>query len=269
MSVDFTGGAAMTYSYVSEPDMATVRKTVTGIAADATIQYQSAPNNASKLLLVKTGDIKRGGKNSSALVGEALNTALPQCQFTLASEDAVGPAVGKDLKNAAYLAIIFSLIGIFIYVALRFEFGFAVGALVALAHDAFFMIGVYSLTGRQMSLTIVAAILTIVGYSINDTIVIFDRIREDLRKDIKMDFRTLVNRSINSTLSRTVLTSTTVLLSTLSLYIFGGGAINDFALAMLIGLVVGTYSTVFIAAPVMLLCYKGRRPAFASSDSKK
>jgi preprotein translocase SecF subunit len=120
-----------------------------------------------------------------------------------------------------------------------------------------------------MSLTIVAAILTIVGYSINDTIVIFDRIREDLRKDIKMDFRTLVNRSINSTLSRTVLTSTTVLLSTLSLYIFGGGAINDFALAMLIGLVVGTYSTVFIAAPVMLLCYKGRRPAFASSDSKK
>ena len=269
MSVDFTGGAAMTYSYVSEPDMATVRKTVTAIASDATIQYQSAPNNASKLLLVKTGDIKQGGKNSSSLVQEALNSALPQCKFTLASEDAVGPAVGKDLKNAAYLAIIFSLIGIFIYVALRFEAGFAVGALVALAHDAFFMIGVYSLTGRQMSLTIVAAILTIVGYSINDTIVIFDRIREDLRKDIKMDFRTLVNRSINSTLSRTVLTSTTVLLSTLSLYIFGGGAINDFALAMLIGLVVGTYSTVFIAAPVMLLCYKGRRPSFASFDSKK
>jgi SecD/SecF fusion protein len=269
MSVDFTGGAAMTYSYVSEPDMGVVRSTVNNIFGDATIQYQSAPDNSSKLLLVKTGLIQKDGKNSSAIVQEALSAALPQCKFTLASEDAVGPAVGKDLKNAAYLAIFFSLIGIFIYVALRFETGFAVGALVALAHDAFFMIGVYSLTGRQMSLTIVAAILTIVGYSINDTIVIFDRIREDLRKDLKMDFRSLVNRSINSTLSRTVLTSTTVLLSTLSLYIFGGGAINDFALAMLIGLVVGTYSTVFIAAPVMLLCYKGRRPAFASSDSKK
>jgi len=269
LSVDFTGGAAMTYAYVSEPDMGLIRKTVTEVAKDATIQYQSAPDNVGKLLLVKTGDIQKAGKNSSALVLEALNSAMPACKFTLASEDSVGPAVGKDLKKAAYLAIIFSLIGIFIYVAIRFEYGFAVGALAALAHDAFFMIGVYSLTGRQMSLTIVAAILTIVGYSINDTIVIFDRIREDLRKDLKMDFKTLVNRSINLTLSRTVLTSTTVLLSTLSLYIFGGGAINDFALAMLIGLVVGTYSTVFIAAPVMLLCYKGRRPGFASSESKK
>jgi SecD/SecF fusion protein len=269
LSVDFTGGAAMTYAYVSEPDMGLIRKTVTEVAKDATIQYQSAPDNEGKLLLVKVGDIQKEGKNSSTLVLEALNTAMPECKFSLASEDAVGPAVGKDLKKAAYLAILFSLIGIFIYVAIRFEYGFAVGALVALAHDAFFMIGVYSLTGRQMSLTIVAAILTIVGYSINDTIVIFDRIREDLRKDLKMDFRTLVNRSVNLTLSRTVLTSTTTFLASLSLYIFGGGAINDFALAMLIGLVVGTYSTIFIAAPVMLLCYKGRRPAFASSDNKK
>ncbi len=269
MSVDFTGGAAMTYSYVSEPNLSEVRTTVNKIDAAATIQYQSAPDNSSKLLLVKTGEIKKDGKNMSALIQEALNQAMPASKFTLASEDDVGSVVGKDLKNAAYLAIIFSLIGIFIYVMLRFEMGFAVGALVALAHDAFFMIGVYSLTGRQMSLTIVAAILTIVGYSINDTIVIFDRIREDLRKDQKMDFSSLVNRSINATLSRTVLTSATTLLATLSLFIFGGGAINDFALAMLIGLVVGTYSTIFIATPVMLLCYKGRRPAFASSESKK
>jgi preprotein translocase SecF subunit len=140
---------------------------------------------------------------------------------------------------------------------------------VALAHDAFFMICVYSLTGRQMSLTIFAAILTIVGYSINDTIVIFDRIREDLRKDLKMDFRSLANHAINLTLSRTFLTSTTTMLATISLFVFGGGAINDFALAMMIGLVVGTYSTIFIATPVMLLCYKGRRPAFASSEAKK
>jgi SecD/SecF fusion protein len=269
MSVDFTGGAAMTYSYVSEPNMGDVRSTVAKVSADATIQYQSAPDNAGKLLLVKTGAITKDGKNMSTLIQEELNKAMPDNKFTLAGEDDVGPAIGKDLKRSAYLAIIFSLIGIFIYVMLRFEFGFAVGALVALAHDAFFMIGVYSLTGRQMSLTIVAAILTIVGYSINDTIVIFDRIREDLRKDLKMDFRTLVNHAVNATLSRTFLTSLTTMLASLSLFIFGGGAINDFALAMMIGLVVGTYSTIFVAAPVMLLCYKNRRPGFASSESKK
>ena len=269
MSVDFTGGAAMTYSYVSEPNLAEVRSTVAKVSADATIQYQSTPDNAGKLLLVKTGAITKDGKNISTLIQEELNRTMPNNKFTLAGEDDVGPAVGKDLKNAAYLAILFSLIGVFIYVMLRFEFGFAVGALVALAHDAFFMIGVYSLTGRQMSLTIVAAILTIVGYSINDTIVIFDRIREDLRKDLKMDFPTLANHAINLTLSRTFLTSTTTMLATISLFVFGGGAINDFALAMMIGLIVGTYSTIFIATPVMLLCYKGRRPAFASSEGKK
>jgi SecD/SecF fusion protein len=269
MSVDFTGGAAMTYSYVSEPNMTEVRSTVEKISADATIQYQSTPDNSGKLLLVKAGVITKNGKNVSTLIQEALNKSMPNNKFTLAGEDAVGPAVGKDLTRAAELAIFFSLIGVFIYVMLRFEFGFAVGALTALAHDAFFMIGVYSLTGRQMSLTIVAAILTIVGYSINDTIVIFDRIREDLRKDLKMDFPSLANHAINLTLSRTFLTSTTTMLATISLFVFGGGAINDFALAMMIGLVVGTYSTIFIATPVMLLCYKGRRPAFASSESKK
>jgi len=259
----------MTYSYVSEPNMSEVRSTVEKISADATIQSQSKPDNSGKLLLVKTGTITKGDKNISALIQEELNKAMPNNKFTLAGEDAVGPAVGKDLTRAAELAIFFSLIGVFIYVMLRFEFGFAVGALTALAHDAFFMIGVYSLTGRQMSLTIVAAILTIVGYSINDTIVIFDRIREDLRKDLKMDFPTLANHAINLTLSRTFLTSTTTMLATISLFVFGGGAINDFALAMMIGLIVGTYSTIFIATPVMLFCYKGRRPAFASSEGKK
>lgn len=269
LSVDFTGGSAMTYSYVSEPNLSEVRSTVEKISKDATIQYQSTPDNSGKLLLVKVGVTEKGGKNISALIQEELNKAMPNNKFTLAGEDSVGPAVGKDLTLAAKWATILSLIAIFIYVLLRFEYGFAVGALVATAHDAFFMIGIYSLTGRQMSLTIVAAILTIVGYSINDTIVIFDRIREDLRKDLKMDFATLANHAINLTLGRTFLTSTTVMLATVSLFIFGGGAINDFALAMIIGLLVGTYSTIFIATPVMLLCYKGRRPTFASSENKK
>ena len=269
LSVDFTGGAAITYSYASAPTMSTVRDAVGNIVPDATIQRQSAPDNSSHLLLVKTGTITKEGKNVSSLIQAELTKAMPDCKFVLEGEDNVGPAIGKDLKRAANLAILFSLIGIFVYVMLRFEFGFAVGALAALAHDALFMIGVYSLTGRQISLTIVAAILTVVGYSVNDTIVIFDRIREDLRKDIKTDFRSLVNRSLNATLSRTTLTSFTTMLAAGSLYIFGGGAINDFALAMMIGLVVGTYSSIFIASPLMILCYKGRRPSFASSESKK
>jgi preprotein translocase SecF subunit len=135
---------------------------------------------------------------------------------------------------------------------------------VAIAHDAFITLGLYSLCGRQVSLTIVAALLTIVGYSINDTIVIFDRIREDMRKDPKMDFKTLCNLAVNKTLSRTILTSLTVLIATFVLFIFGGGAINDFALAMLIGLVAGTYSTIFIATPVMLAWYRGHRPGLAT-----
>jgi SecD/SecF fusion protein len=265
MAVDFTGGAAMTYDYAKKANVADVRKAVEGVVGDAAIQYQSTMDGTGNLLLVKTGTIKVGDANVSKLIQDALAKALPESKFTLAGEDDVGSEIGSDLKRAARLSVIFSLIGILIYVSVRFEFGFALGGVVALAHDAFITLGLYSLCGRQVSLTIIAALLTIVGYSINDTIVIFDRIREDLRKDPKMEFKALCNSAINKTLSRTILTSLTVLISTLVLFVFGGGAINDFALAMLIGLVAGTYSTIFIATPVMLAWYKGRRPAFAQS----
>ncbi len=265
MAVDFTGGAAMTYDYEKKAAIGDVRKVVEGVVSDATIQYQATLDGTGNLLLVKTGTIKVGEANVSKVIQDALTKSLPDSKFTLAGEDDVGAEVGSDLKRAARWAVIFSLIGILVYVSLRFEFGFALGGVVALAHDAFITLGIYSLCGRQVSLTIIAALLTIVGYSINDTIVIFDRIREDLRKDPKMDFKTLCNLAINKTLSRTVLTSLTVLISTLVLFVFGGGAINDFALAMLIGLVAGTYSTIFIATPIMLAWYKGHRPAFAQT----
>lgn len=269
MSVDFTGGAAISFEYKEKAPNADVAKSVEKIVSDATVQYQSSPDGTGDLLLIKTGTIDVNGVNVSKLMQQALSKDLPKSQFKLAGEEDVGSAVGSDLKSSARWAVVFSLIGILIYVSLRFEFGFALGAVAALAHDAFFTLGVYSLTGRQVSMTVVAALLTIVGYSVNDTIVIFDRIREDLRKDPKMEFRALCSRAINETLSRTILTSVTTLLATLSLYLFGGGAINDFALAMLIGLVAGVYSTIFIATPVMLAWYKGRRPSFASSENKQ
>jgi SecD/SecF fusion protein len=267
MAVDFTGGASMTFSYENKTDIGEVRKIVGEVVGDATIQYQSKSTveDTGNILLVKTGTIKVGEESVSKLIGDALAKGAPESKFTLVGEEDVGSEVGTDLKRSAQWAILATLVGILIYVSLRFEFGFALGGVAALAHDAFITLGLFSLCGRQVSLTVVAALLTIVGYSINDTIVIFDRIREDLRKDPKMEFKTLCNRAINQTLSRTILTSLSTLLATLVLFIFGGGAINDFALAMLIGLVAGTYSTVFIATPVMLAWYRGRRPAFATT----
>ncbi|MDD2455667.1 MAG: protein translocase subunit SecD, partial [Kiritimatiellae bacterium] len=259
MAVDFTGGTSMNYDYEKKADIGEVRKIVAeAVKNDATIQYQSTLDESGNVLLVKTSVTEIGGESVSKVVQEALSKAMPESKFALVSEDDVGAEVGRDLKNAAAKAIIFSLIGILAYISLRFEFGFALGGVVALAHDALITLGLYSLCGRQVSLTIVAALLTIVGYSINDTIVIFDRIREDLRKDPKMEFKALCNRAINMTLSRTVLTSVTTLIAVLVLFLFGGGAINDFALAMLIGVAAGTYSSVFIATPVMLAWYRGR-----------
>ncbi|MEI7902127.1 MAG: protein translocase subunit SecD [bacterium] len=265
LAVDFTGGASMTYSYEKKAAIGAVRKIVEEVVSDAAIQYQTTPDGSGNLLLVKTGTMKIGDQDSAKIIGDALVRGAPESKFKLAGEEDVGSEIGADLKRSAQWAVLASLVGILIYVAVRFEFGFALGGVVALAHDAFITLGLYSLCGRQVSLTIVAALLTIVGYSINDTIVIFDRIREDMRKDPKMDFTTLCNLAVNKTLSRTILTSLTVLIATLVLFIFGGGAINDFALAMLIGLIAGTYSTIFIATPIMLAWYRGRRPGLAKS----
>ena len=263
LSVDFTGGASITYSYAKKADIGAVRKVVGGVVNDSALQYESSPDGTGNLLLVKTGTLKVDGQNTSSMIEKALEKGLPDSKFKLAGEEVVGSEIGVDLKRSAVWSILATLVGILIYVAVRFEFGFALGGVVALAHDAFFTLGVYSLLGRQVSLTIVAALLTIIGYSINDTIVVFDRIREDMHKDVKADFKTLCNLAINKTLSRTILTSTTVIISALALFVFGGGAINDFALTMLIGLIVGTYSSIFIATPIMLGWYRGHRPAFA------
>ena len=153
-----------------------------------------------------------------------------------------------------------SLFGILIYVAFRYEFSFAVGAVLAIIHDVLMTIGWYCLSGRELNATTVAAILTIIGFSINDTIVIFDRIREDLKLGIRGTFREVMNQALNQTLSRTIITSGTVFLATFSLYIFGGGAINDFAFAFLVGIITGTYSSIYIASALVLWWHKGQRP---------
>ena len=157
-----------------------------------------------------------------------------------------------------------SLFGILFYVAFRYEFSFSIGAVVAVVHDVFLTLGIFFISGRQLSAPMVAAVLTIIGFSLNDKVVIFDRIREDLKLGLRGTFREIINKAINQTLSRTIITSGTVFLSTMSLYWFGGGVINDFAFTFLVGIISGTYSSIFIACALVLWWHKGERPKTAT-----
>ena len=269
LSVDLTGGTSIVYNLKQDakPAVADIRACLNDFDNATVIQYQEGVGDAT--LLVKTGETaetKKGqtleNKDVGAHVTKLLQTKFPQAEFKPASVDEVGSMVGADLKKSGTYAVIFSLIAILIYVGFRFQFGFGLGALVALAHDALISIGLFSLCGRQISLIVITAVLTIIGYSVNDTVVVFDRIREMLRHDRKLSFYDLCNAAVNACLSRTVITSVTTFFAVLALFAFGDGSIFDFALIMLIGVVAGTFSSVFIATPIMFWWYKGKRPEF-------
>lgn len=269
LAVDLTGGTAITYKVSGEkPDTAAMRKALEKFDNAAVIQQQSSTQEG-ETVLVKTGystDNKPASIGESTSVNnhvtELLQKAIPSAQFKELSVEEVGSVVGEDLKKSGTWAVVLSLIAILIYVAIRFEFGFALGAVAALAHDALISLGIYSLCGRQISLITLTAILTIIGYSVNDTIVVFDRIREDLRKDQRGTLKDICNAALNQTLSRTFITSVTTLLAIASLFAFGEGSIYDFALTMFIGVTAGTFSSIFIATPVMMWWYRGKRPQF-------
>ena len=172
--------------------------------------------------------------------------------FTILSADVVGPKIGKDLQRQAILATLYALAGMLVYIAFRFEWIYGVAAVVAVFHDTIITIGLFSLFGKELSLTVVAALLTLVGYSMNDTIVVFDRIRENLRISRRESFESLVNLSVNQTLSRTILTSGLTLLTALSLFFFGGQVLSGFSFALVAGILVGTYSSIFVASPILI-----------------
>ncbi len=177
---------------------------------------------------------------------------FPERAIEVRRTETVGPKIGKELANRAWAAIVVSLFGILVYVSWRFEFKFAIGAIIALAHDVLVTVGIFSILNKEISLVIVAALLTIVGYSINDTIVVFDRIRENFGLRRRESYEGMINVSVNETLSRTIITAGTTLLAVIFLLVFGGEVIHDFALAMTIGLVTGTYSSVFIASALVV-----------------
>jgi preprotein translocase SecF subunit len=273
--VDFTGGASTTFTFAAqENDVPVAMSELTKAIADAgvvnpMIQYQKElDSTVATSLQIKTGVDKVNDEKQSTIVKRVLAEKFPAAAFKVAQEDEVGSQIGDELKKSAVWAIIWALVGIIIYISWRFEFGFALGAIVALAHDVLVTLGLFSASGHMISLPIVAALLTIVGYSVNDTIVVFDRIREDIKLNKKQSFKEICNLSINQTLSRTLLTSLTTLITVVMLLIFGGGAIFDFALALCIGVLVGTYSSIFVATPIVLLWYRDKTPNFAAKGSQ-
>jgi preprotein translocase subunit SecF len=208
------------------------------------------------------GDVKAAGVEDDVVRYLESKTSLGS--LTVLSRETVGPQVGKDLRRKATQATIWALIGMLIYIALRFKLAYGVAAIFTLAQDVLITLSLYSFTNREINLPIIAAVLTIVGYSINDTIVIFDRVRENLKILRRESLESVMNTSINQTLGRTLITSGTVFLTLLALYLFGGEVINDFAFIMLIGTIEGIYSTVFMSCPVVLFWYKLFAPQKAS-----
>ena len=267
LSVDLTGGTSIVYNLDEneKPSVADIRAAINDFDNAAVIQYQEGVGSTT--LLLKTGETAETdkgraleGRDVGAYVTGLLQKSFPKAAFKTASVDEVGSIVGADLKKSGTYAVLFSLVAILVYVGFRFRFGFGLGALVALAHDALFSIVLFSLCGRQISLIVITAVLTIIGYSVNDTVVVFDRVREMLRRDKRLTFYDLCNVAVNSCLSRTVITSVTTLFAILALFAFGDGSIFDFAFIMLIGIVAGTFSSVFIATPIMYWWYRGKRP---------
>ena len=183
---------------------------------------------------------------------DAMRARFPDREIEIRRTETVGPKIGEELKNRTWAAIVISLFGILVYISWRFEFKFAVGAIIALIHDVLITVGIFSIMGKEISLVIVAALLTIVGYSLNDTIVVYDRIRENFSLRRRESYEKMIDISINESLSRTVITSLTTLIVVLFLFFYGGEVIHDFAFALLVGIIVGTYSSIFVASPVLI-----------------
>jgi len=263
--VDFLGGDSTRFSFVQSQklDEKDLRAALTTIGEkDAQIQYQKGETSKTLRLTTAIG--------SADKVTKLLAEKFPAAQFTTVERQEVGATLGSEILQSGIIASLLAMFGILVYVAFRYEFSFAVAAVIAVLHDVLFAIGAYCLanavSGRQFNATVVAAILTIIGFSINDKIVIFDRIREDLKLGVRGSFKDIINQALNQTLSRTIITSGTVFIATMSLFIWGGGVINDFAFTFLIGIIVGTYSSIYIASVIVLWWHKGERPNIGASQ---
>jgi len=275
--VDFKGGTIVQVRFKQKPDIEQIRKLLRENGAPDSQPQERVGTN--EVIIEAQGAKEEDASAGRSLIINALNKGF-QGQFEVLSATSIGPKVGDDLKRQAVFATLYALGGILIYIAFRFEWIYGAAAVFAVFHDTLVTLGLFSIFGREINLTVIAALLTLVGYSVNDTIVVFDRVRENLKNRRREDLETVMNDSVNQTLSRTILTSGLTFITVLALFVFGGEIINHFAFAMVIGIIIGTYSSIAIAAPLVLVYtnIRGRvvpqaaapaRPAVAKAPKPK
>lgn len=266
LSIDFKGGTLVAVQFAEDMDVNEVRQSMNAVSMEGQIHDFSRGEikhfGSSRDISVRLPIMEEQTENFSQLIVNHLYNSFPQKvpadqnDFILSIEK-VGPKIGAELSGKAVMAIVSALLLILIYISIRFEFKFAIGAIAALSHDVLITIGIFSLMDYEISLPIIAAFLTIVGYSLNDTIVILDRVRENVKSMKRSSYSDIVDHSINDSLSRTIITSLTTFMVVLILYLFGGEVIHYFAFAMLIGVIVGTYSSIYVACPIVVMLHKG------------
>jgi preprotein translocase subunit SecF len=260
LGIDFKGGILMEVKTKGPANIDAMRGKLSDLGlGEVALQGFGAPDDV--LIRVQR---QEGGEEAQQAAVEKVKGALTDNVETYRRTEFVGPKVGSELIRGGIIAVVFSLLAIAAYVWFRFEWQFAVGGIVALAHDVIGTFGLFSITGLEFNLSSVAAILTIAGYSINDTVVIFDRVRENLRKYKTMDIKELINLSVNETLARTVMTSLTTFLAVLAIFLFGGPVIQGFSAAMIFGIIIGTYSTIYVASSILI--YLGIREGISSGQ---
>ena len=249
LSIDFTGGTLVQMRFEEAPDIAKVRSALEALDMGiGEVQTFGTPNE----ILVRL-QLSQNAENITSELKAALQAQFPGQSIDFRRVETVGPKIGSELKGKAFFAVFTAIIGILIYISIRFELKFAIGAIAALIHDVLITLGIFSILNYEISLAIIAAFLTIVGYSLNDTIVVFDRVRENLKLLKNIDQKTIFNKSINESLSRTIITSLTTFAVVFILYTAGGEVIRYFAFAMIVGVIVGTYSSIYVASPVVFL----------------
>jgi len=252
--IDFRGGVKLTVRFNEPTSDGAIKEALQKENLSAIVQRLGSDDSQQFTIKTRQGDEALDTKSS--MVISALEKSFGKDAYIIEAEETVGPKVGNELRKKGQLAILFTLIAILVYLSIRFNFNFAPGAIVALTHDVTITLGILTFLGVEFNLTILAALLTIVGYSVNDTIVVFDRIRENAKRISSSTLLTVVNDSLNATLSRTIITSLTTLIVVIILFFLGGGVIHDFALTFIIGIVIGTYSSIFVASPTFIFMYR-------------
>lgn len=250
--IDFEGGTLVQIQFFTKVDISELRVALSNLAIEGLSVQEFGEKEANEYLITMkktTGELE----GLSDKIKAALEKRFGSESLDIRRVEMVGPKVGKDLRRKGMSAVIFSLLGMLIYIWWRFELRFGVGAIICLMHDVIITLGALSITDKPIDLPIIAALLTVVGYSVNDTIIISDRIRENLKKMIRERLREIVNKSINQTLSRTCITVGTTLVVVTSLFFLGGEVIHDFAFTLIVGICIGTYSSIFIASPLLIV----------------